>query len=204
MSINKSITENQKEEPSADDLQLYHKVENSPVGTWKMYPATGVGVEENISQHWQNIIELRGRVKHSLATHCFIEALSIRLQIIDYWLRLFFSNRATPGQKREREFGRLLKQVFDLGLSKELYEDLLEFNKHRINAIHGYVVGTTSYMIIKKVAIESDELLKTSVIFVIRNSGIVVTTRDQLVANPGALTLHVEWFCKEVREGKYY
>ena len=196
--------ENKTDEPSADDLQLYYKVENSPLGTWKMYLATGAGIEENIFQHIGNVVELRNRIYHAIEANCYIEVISIRLQIIDYWLRLFFSNKAATDQKREREFGRLLKQVLNLGLEKALYEQLLEFNRHRINAIHGYVIGTTSYETINKVAIESDQLLRACVEFVIRNSGVIVNSRDQLVANPGALTLHVEWYCKEISEGRIY
>jgi hypothetical protein len=194
----------ENDQPSADDLNLYREVENSPAGSYKMFIATGAGIEENINQHMQNIRELKIRINHANSVNCFIEVISIRLQIIDYWLRLFYSSKAKSAEKREREFGRFLKQSFDLGLDKNLYDKLLKFNMHRINAIHGYVIGTISYETINKVALESNKLLKESVEFVVLNSGKIVTSRDQLAANPGALTLPVKWFCNQIRMGNIY
>jgi hypothetical protein len=190
--------------PSPVDLELWHRIETEPQGTFRLFRADGVGTEERIQQHLRNFDELSSRINHATAAGCVIEIISLRLQVIDFWLRVFFSNRAPSGQAREREFGRLLKQCFDLGLSDAIYRRLKAFNKQRIDAIHGYVVGSTSYDALKAVAVESDVLLRDVVVFVVSNSGVVVRDREEVCASPGAMVIHVQAFCTEVSEGRRY
>jgi hypothetical protein len=192
------------DEPSEIDLELFRRVETEPPGTFKLYHAVGTGVEDRIHQHLKNIDELKERIKRCVATGCLIEVISIRLQIIDYWLRIYFVNHPASKPPRRKEFGALVNQCHELGLSDELYDRLQAFNKHRVNAIHGHVVGATSYDILDPVATESDGLLKDVVQFVVMNSGTVITNRNDLYATPGAMTIHVQGFCGEVRRGLRY
>ncbi len=191
-------------EPSETDLELFRLVETQPPGTFKLYRAVGAGVEEHIQQHLKNTDELRKRIKHAVASGCLIEVISIRLQIIDYWLRIYFVNHPSSVSPRKKEFGALVEQCRELGLSNELYQRLRAFNRHRINAIHGYVVGATSYQDLDPIVKESDCLLRELVEFVIVNSGTVVTNRKDLCASPGALVIPVQGFCDEVRHGLRY
>ncbi len=189
-------------EPSPTDLELWHRVEHEPPGTFRMYHAVGVGTEDHIKQHIANHDELQRRLQHSFRTQCFLETISLRLQIIDFWLRIYFVAHSTD--RRRREFGALIEQCASVGLSQSLHLRLNDFNRHRINAIHGYVVGTTSYQALEAVVTDSDSLLRDVVIFVVSNSGTVVTNREQLRARPGAMTLHLQGFCEMVRSGAMY
>jgi hypothetical protein len=191
-------------EPSGTDLELWHRVEAEPPGTFKLYRAVGAGIEENIQQHLKNLDKLKERIKHSVAAGCLIEVISIRLQIIDYWLRIYFVNHPSSSSRRKKEFGALLDQCHKIGLPDDLHHRLSAFNRHRIDAIHGYVVGTTSYQALEPVAKESDGLLRDVIEFVVSNSGTVVTHRTDLAAAPGALVIHVHGFCREVRGGLRY
>jgi len=190
--------------PSAVDLELWHRVETEPEGTFRLFRADGVGTEERIQQHLLNFDELSSRINHAINSGCVIETISLRLQVMDFWMRVFFSNRAPASQTREREFGRLLKQCFDLGMPDVLYARLKAFNKQRIEAIHGYVIGCTSYDALEPVAIDSDRLLRDVVIFVVSNSGVAVRNRDDVCVSPGAMVIHLKNFCAEVAQGKRY
>ena len=190
--------------PSPVDLELWHRIETEPEGTFRLFRADGVGTQERIQQHLRNFDELSSRINHATATGCVIEVISLRLQVIDFWLRVFFSNRSSPGQTRQREFGRILKQCFELGLSEAIYRRLKAFNRQRIDAIHGYVVGSTSYEALRPVAVESDVLLRDVVAFVVSNSGVVVRDRNEVCASPGAMVIHVQAFCTDVAEGRRY
>ena len=192
------------DEPSEIDLELFHRVENEPEGTFKIYMAEGVGTEENISQHLNNIDEVANKIHNAINSKCFVEVISLRLQVIDFWLRIYFYNVENNTNQREREFGRLIKQCYKLGLEKDLYDELVIFNKHRVDAIHGFIIGTISYEKIEKVALEADEFLRKTILYVMSNSGHIVTKRDNLVANPGAMTIHVKGFCEEIMNGRRY
>ena len=189
---------------SPTDIELFRRVESSPEGTFKLFIAEGVGTEENIGQHLNNIDVVSEKISKAATNGCFIELISLRLQVIDFWLRIYFYNVPDNTEQREREFGRLIKQCFRLGFEKCIYDKLVTFNKHRVDAIHGFMIGTISYEKIEEVAIEAAELLRETIGYVLNNSGKVVTQRDHLVANPGAMTIHVNGFIQEVASGVRY
>lgn len=190
--------------PSPADLELWHRIETEPEGTFRMFRADRVGTEQRIHQHLANFDELSFRIAQATEAGCVIEVISLRLQVMDFWLRVFFDNRAPRDLKRDREFGRLLRQCFDLGLPESLYVPLIAFNKQRIDAVHGYVIGSTSYEILEPVSADADRLLRDLVIFTVSNSGVVVVNRDEVVASPGAMVIQIEAFCEEVDCGKRY
>lgn len=192
------------DQPSSIDLELFHRVENEPEGTFKIYMADGVGTEENISQHLENIRVVAEKIKHAAQSRCFIEVISLRLQVIDFWLRIYFYNVPNNAENREREFGRLLKQCYRHKLEKNLYDELVLFNRHRVDAIHGFMIGTIAYEKIQEVATEADHLLRKTVVYVINNSGMNVTSREDLAANRGSMTIHAKGFCHEVMNGGQY
>jgi hypothetical protein len=118
--------------------------------------------------------ELAARIMHAKSVNCLIEVISLRIQYLDLWLRVFFEN--TPHSvAREREFGRLLKQCLKQGLDKNLYDRMHKFNRNRTKAIHGYLIGTTTYPELEVVVRESEGLSEALVEFVLFHSGEIVT-----------------------------
>ncbi|HDS1791814.1 hypothetical protein NPS34_26980 [Pseudomonas putida] len=193
----------QQDEPSADDLNLYRAVECSPPGSWRMFTADKIGVQNYIKQHFKNSKEVKTRIQIAVASNCQIEVISLRLQVIDYWLRLYLEN-SDPNIQREREFGRLIRQARQVGLPIHIYDKLVSFNNTRKDAIHGYIVGTTCYDEIKKEAIDCKNLLIETITYVVNNSGVIVTSRNDLYANPGAITMDVAWFCQNLADNCEY
>src|SRR5687767_1500150 len=165
--------------PGPDDLKLYADVERHSAGTFKVFHAEGIGVEDKIKQHFANFEELAHRIKTAEAAGCLIEVISLRLQVIDYWLRIYFVHHAA-GEHRRKKFGALLKQCKALGLADAFYRKLLEFNAFRIKAVHGFVVGATGYSELAAAAQASRNLLIETVEFVVRNSGEPVSNRNDL------------------------
>jgi len=143
-----------------------------PVGTFKLFRATEEQPE--VEQAMANLAELAQRIRHARLANCLIEVISLRLQYMDIWLRVYFEN--TPHQEaRQQEFGRLLKQCFQQGLEKDLYDKIHKFNKDRVKAIHGYLVGVMKYDDLAPVVAESDGLSEALAEFVLVNSGEPVT-----------------------------
>jgi len=162
-----------------------------PHGTFKLFRGDGTGVDETIEQHMKNHERFGIRIKHAKEVGCWIEVISLRLQVIDYWLRVYFVNCASAGSSRRREFGRLLEQCRELGFDNNIYNKLCVFNEHRINAIHGFIVGRTDYDKLKDVVSESETLITEAIIHVLDNSGIVITSLDGS-HNTGDMILNVE------------
>lgn len=191
------------ESPSEMDLELYRLVENSPRGSCRMFTADKSGVQDYIQQHFKNHDDIKNKIRNAINSNCFIELISLRLQIIDYWLRIFLEN-STPEIKRDREFGRLIKQAKNAGLPQQIYNKLEDFNNTRIAAIHGFAIGTTSYEQIQRAAESSKSLLIETITHIANNSGEVVYSRDHLHANPGAMVMEVAGFCRNLAENCEY
>lgn len=131
-------------------------------------------IDPNVEQSMANMSELEGRIVHARRAGCLIEVVSLRLQYLDGYLRKYFNN--TPnGGRREREFGKLLKQCVQLGLEKSIYDRIVSFNKARVNAIHGYLTGAMVYTDLSVVLEASDGISEVLAEFVLLNCGEVVT-----------------------------
>lgn len=158
---------------------LKREIESSPAGTFKIYRGSGTGLDYDINTSMNNSFEIKSRVQHANNNKCFIEVISLKLQMMDYWLRYYYVNKNTSKDKRKREFGALLEQCYKVcGLDKELYMEMKEFNRKRIEAIHGYVVGHIKYDDLEEVARNSTNTLNKLIIFVIDNCGEVISKLD--------------------------
>lgn len=173
----------------SDTQSLLDAIRAEPAGTFKLFRATEDQPE--VEQSMANRAELESRIRHARRENCLIEVVSLRLQYMDIWLRVYFAN--TPHQEaRQQEFGRLLKQCLQLGLDKALYDRIYKFNKDRVKAIHGYLVGVMKYSDLAAVVAESDGLSELLVEFVLLNSGEPVTTDfERQLHNRGDSVRHV-------------
>lgn len=152
------------------------EIANAPQGTFKLYRGNDIGLDENsIKTHLNNVQNIGKRIDAAINAGFLIEALSLRLQIVDYWLRIYFRNTRNKGEQRQREFGRFLEQCKKLGLDNSLFTKLREFNKHRVNAIHGYVIGRTTYETLEPIVAESKKLSSETIIWVLENCGEVIS-----------------------------
>src|SRR6266850_2756011 len=101
---------------SIDTEKLLRAIRSLPPGTFKLFRATEAQPE--VEQSMANREDLSDRVCNARQAKCFIEVISLRLQYMDIWLRVYYEN-SSHTEIREREFGRLLKQCFGVGLPKE-------------------------------------------------------------------------------------
>jgi hypothetical protein len=154
---------------------LLKAIASEPPGTYKKFIGEGTGIENNLPNFIQNMPEVGGRVEHAWRSGCWIEAISLRHQEIDYWLRVYFVNNALPGENRPWESGRLLNRCRELGLDSDLHRRLSDFNKRRTDAVHNYVVGSITYAALKPIVKETVGLPKELAIYVLEHSGEIMT-----------------------------
>jgi hypothetical protein len=147
---------------------LIDTIASEPEGTLKLFRA--IDEHPAVEQSITNQLELVGRIEHAKASGCLIEVISLRLQYLDLWLRIFFENKPKD-EPRQREFVRLLKQCLKQGFDKSLYDRILKFNRERVDAIHGYLIGAINYEKIASVIEESNGLSEAVAQFVVLNCG---------------------------------
>lgn len=187
--------------PTLGDLQMDAEIARHPPGTFRVYRATGVGTEAHGEQFGRAMGEIDGRIRHAKTVGCLIEVISLQLQVIDYWLRIYLMNRM-PDIQRNREFGRLIEQCRSNGLSSDVALRLKRFNETRVGAIHGFVIGTISYDRLREACATGDRLLVDTVTFVVRGCGEPADERP--AAPPGSVVLRLEAFANELALGRYY
>lgn len=175
-------------------------VRGFPSGTFKYYKGVGTGIERFLETHVQNIRDVGKRIGRAKRAGCYIETISLRLQIIDFWLRIFFVNKAAIGQKRRWMFGELLEQCKEIGLKDDLYRKVMSFDSKRVGAIHGFLIGEMKYDDLALVDKISETTAIEVVQYVLMNCGEIFdgTTPKARLSHRGDMILNVPNFLKEM------
>jgi len=148
MDVNKRLEELQSKEILTDS-EMNELINLSSSNTWKSLPDMySLGVID-FERAFNNLKEGPERTKNALNNGCYLEVISLRLQHAEFWLRMFWVARNKKGKvfdsDDKRTFGVIIKDCSNLGFNSDLVRRLIEFNEHRINAIHKYLLGATEY-----------------------------------------------------------
>jgi len=174
---------------SDDFFDPFDMVLSEPAGSFKYFHSEGK--DGHIQQSLNNKNEIAKRIDHARESNCLIELISLRLQFIEMWLRVYYNN-VPHKESRQQEFGRFIRQCFDAGLDKKIYDKLVKFNKDRRTAIHGYLLGEMKYDDFSVTVADSDGLAEEIIRFVILNSGETITAELRAIPSKvGDLILDV-------------
>lgn len=175
-------------------------VRGLPSGTFKYYKGVGTGIERFLETHVLNIRDVGKRIGRAKRAGCYIETISLRLQIIDFWLRIFFVNKAAIGQKRRWMFDELLEQCKKIGLKDDLYRKIMTFNSKRIDAIQEFLTGNIKYEDLLSVDKISETVAIEVLQYVLINCGEIIdgTTPKPKSSGRGDMILNVPEFLKEM------
>jgi hypothetical protein len=103
----------------------------------------------NVERAFANLGELIPRADSAFQAGYYLETISLRLQHIELWLRMFWVAKNRGGmlfdQNDRRTFGQIVEDCARLAFDPALVHDLRSFNQHRINAIHKFLLGGTDY-----------------------------------------------------------
>lgn len=175
-------------------------VRGLPSGTFKYYKGVGTGIERFIETHVLNIRDVGRRIGKAKHAGCYIETISLRLQIIDFWLRIFFVNKTAIGQKRRWTFDELLEQCKKIGLKDHLYRKIISFNSKRKDAIQEFLTGNIKYEDLLSVDKISETVAIEVLQYVLINCGEIIdgTTPKPKLSDRGDMILNVPEFLKEM------
>jgi|GEM_PF-2392722 len=195
-----AMNENEEKFVKTRHEKMMEIVRSLPSGTFKYYKGVGTGIERFLESHMLNIRDIGKRIGRAKRAGCYIETISLRLQIIDFWLRIFFVNKGEIGQKRKWMFDELLEKCKTIGLEDDLYRKIMSFNSKRIDAIHGFLIGKMKYDDLALV----DEISETTAIevmqYVLMNCGKIIdgTMPKPRLSDRGDMFLNVPNFLKEI------
>ncbi len=144
-----------KAKDTLSDEEMNELIRLSPPSTFKSLPNMQTLGITDIDRAFQNFEEGAKRSKHAFENGCYLEVISLRLQHTELWLRMFWVAKNGNGKifdpSDKRTFGAIVNDCSNLGFRSDLVARLKDFNEHRINAIHKYLLGATDYGELKKV-----------------------------------------------------
>lgn len=143
-----------RQKSTLTDAEMRELVQLSPKGTFKSGPnLLDLGVVD-LEQFHKNLSGIGDQARHSFASGCYVEVISLRLQLYDLLLRMFWVVKNKKGKifspDDKRMFGGLIEDCATLGLDTTLVERLRDFNRTRVDAIHKYMLGATDYSALKR------------------------------------------------------
>lgn len=110
--------------------------------------SSGLGIV-SVQQAVANIAELMTRAERAFELGCYIETMSLRLQHMELWLRIFWIARNGTGRLFEpddrRTFGQIIADCETVGFDTDLVRLMRAFNLHRTRVIHKFILGATDY-----------------------------------------------------------
>jgi len=144
--------------------EIEELVRLSPKGSFKLLPnAFTIGIT-NLEKSLKNAEESNVKMKEALEKEFYLEVISLGLQKIDFWLRMFWVAKNKKGKIFSREdkktFGMILFDCKKMGFDEGLFTEFKEFNDTRINGIHKYLLGETDYDSLKEVGTKVGGLIK--------------------------------------------
>lgn len=152
-----------KEKETLTDAEFREMITLSPKGSFKSLPnAHKIGIF-NVTDFVENFKLSQVQARMAFEQGFFIETISLIIQRIEIYLRMFVVEEITdiieisPDDKRT--FGKFIeeckkKSAFD----ENLLIKISNFNHARIDAVHKYILGKTKYENLRNVCIEAKSL----------------------------------------------
>lgn len=160
---------------SSEIAQYLH---NSPPGTYRLYHGSGIGLEDSLEASSENYTEIRKLILHAVSSGCYIEVISLRLMIVDYWLRFFLRNSGYTGRISGLQLGHILSKAKHHGLDIDVCEKVQKFNDMRVKAVHGYIFGKTNVEEMAGFVSDTQFLVPEVIVYVIGVVGEVITALE--------------------------
>ncbi len=135
--------------------EMHELMRLSPPSTFKSLGNIADVGAVDIEKMMTALADINRRTEEALRKGSYLEALSLQLQLADFWLRLFWVNKSGKSiviRDKDLSFGRLINHCARMGLNLQLVQRLRTFNTMRIDAIHHYVLGAITYEELKPAA----------------------------------------------------
>ncbi|HAT8546190.1 TPA: hypothetical protein I7180_05860 [Vibrio vulnificus] len=166
------------------------EVRKAPKGSLKIYNGHEIGLDDDcILKHLENMQAVSNQIASAIDSGFYIEAISLRIQIADFWLRVFIRNTDENAVVVRKEFGNLLKMSKKLGLPDDIYQELKAFNDTRVKAIHGFLLGKSSLDALEDSARQSKLIISVLIVWVLENCGEVITDIEGRCTRVGDMIL---------------
>lgn len=143
--INRRIAELEAKK-TLTDVEMNELISLKP-GTFRKGPNLfQLGVKD-VEKTFRNLESLSERSQNAFEAGYYLEAISLRLLLLDFLLRTYIVNKSGEPIKYDDKttFGGMIKKAQKAGLQQELVGRLCDLNDTRIKGIHRLLLGDLAY-----------------------------------------------------------
>ena len=148
----------------------------------------------NVDQSMENLATLVAHAKDARSKGFYIEFISLKLQFVEFFLRVFYavkSNGQIYAQNDKKTFGVIINECETVGFDGTLIADLKNFNTHRVNAIHKFILGNTSNQELANACDEYQHLGNIIKNYVIGEVGVKVDKPEEIPNKAGSMLFQI-------------
>ncbi|MFC3198256.1 hypothetical protein ACFOET_11595 [Parapedobacter deserti] len=149
----------------------------------------------NAQKALENLSIIVARAKHALQAGHYIEFISLKIQYIEFYLKIFWVTKNPAGaildQDSRKLFGAIINECESFGFDKKIIADIKDFNETRIKAIHKYLMGGTDEQELQVVSLKHSKLGNAVYEHVINECGVVLNNATDIPEDVGTIFIAI-------------
>ncbi len=138
-----------------------------------------------------NLSILVDRAKSALENEYFIEFISLKIQYIEFFLKIFWVTKnpsnAVLDENDRKYFGTIIYDCEVFGFDKNIISNIKDFNDSRIKAIHKYLMGGTTEEELKIISLTHSKLGNEIYEYVIKECGEIINDFSSIPQDVGTI-----------------
>jgi len=145
----------------------------------------------NAQKAIENLSIVVDRAKNALQNENYIEFISLKIQYIEFYLKIFWvtknPNNAILNHEDRKFFGTIINDCKDFGFDSSIIFDIKDFNDTRIKAIHKYLMGGTDEQELKAISLKYSKLGNLVYQHVIDECGVILNNPTEIPQDVGTI-----------------
>lgn len=131
------------------------------------------------------------RAKNAFNNEYYIEFISLKIQYLEFFLRIYWVRKNPNGSvltpETRKLFGTLINECKNYGFKQTLIDKLNDFNSGRIKAIHKYLMGGTSEEELGNVSKKYEKLGNEIQEYVLSEVGTLIHTPEDIPTDENSM-----------------
>jgi len=141
----------------------------------------------------ENLSIIVDRAKSALANKFFIEFISLKIQYLEYFLKIYWVSKNPKNEildeNNHKFFGTLINECKEYGFDSELIEKINRFNTERVKAIHKFLMGGINESELEIVCTENSKLGNELYNYVLDECGEFIDDIERIPKEVGSMIL---------------
>ncbi len=182
------MTNNVENIGTYDDMQ--RQIDNEQYEILLLPKSRNIGII-NAQKALENLSIIVERAKSALENEYYIEFISLKIQYIEFYLKIFWVTKNPANlileQNDRKFFGTIINECEGFGFDNRIISNIKDFNDTRIKAIHKYLMGGTDENELKTISLKHSKLGNVVYEYVINKCGEIINDNSNIPQDVGTI-----------------